>query len=83
MTQINDEVLRVTGGPTVQDGQAIHFSKTATESIQDAELRWLNEQIISAVEVFTIADAWFTFAEEQLIGGRSVNDIQLGYWESK
>jgi len=83
MTQINDEVLRVTGGPTVQDGQAVHFSKTATESIQDAELRWLNEQILSPDEVFTIADAWFVFAEEQLIGGGHINDIQLGYWRSK
>jgi hypothetical protein len=41
MTTLNDEILRATGGPTINDGLSTYFARTPAESLQDAESRWL------------------------------------------
>jgi len=38
-----DAILTATGGPTIQEGLAGWFGKQSNETVQDAELRWLNE----------------------------------------
>ncbi len=43
-TATADAILIATGGPTRQGGLADWFSKVATETLQDAERRWLVEQ---------------------------------------
>jgi len=75
MTQLNDEILRVTGGATVNDGLASWYSKTDTESINDAEFRWLGEQLATGN---TINDRWV-----DLTGGPQINDGKLAYWSAQ
>ncbi len=83
MSTIQDEILRVTGGPTMQDGLATFYAKTADESLQDAELRFLKATVISAVGN-AIADLWIQISAEQaLTPSGHVNDIKLAFWESK
>ncbi len=71
---LQDEILRATGGPTVNDGLASWFSKTKDESLQDAEYRWLGEQ---GAKLNTIQDRWHEF----LGGSGHLNDLLLAYWE--
>lgn len=75
MANINDEILRVTGGPTVQEGLASHFSRTTSESLQDAERRWLNA-VPQSSTFASIADMWNEF----LPGTGSLSDRKLTYW---
>jgi len=72
MSQINDEILRATGGTTVNDGLAIWYSKTVDESLQDAEFRWLGEQLAAGD---TINDRWVSFT-----GIPQINDGKYDYW---
>jgi len=44
VSQLNDAILAATGGPTVNDGLSSHYGRTPTESLQDAERRWLIAQ---------------------------------------
>lgn len=74
MSQLNDEIVRVTGGPTVNDGLASWFGKTAGESLQDAEFRWLGEQLASGN---TISDRWVDF-----MGVFGINDARYDYWSN-
>jgi len=78
---IQDEIFRVEG-LQVNEGMAQHFGRTSTESLQDAELRWLNEQLLGD-EVFTAADGWLAFASEQFPTAVNINDVKLAYWSSK
>lgn len=73
---IQDEIFRVTG-LGVSDGQAAHFSKTTTESLQDAESRFLFAQVGVTV-LGTIEDMWIELAG--VAGANSVNDAKLAYW---
>jgi predicted ATPase len=82
MTTLNDEILRATGGPTVNDGLATFFSKTATESLQDAEARWLLSDV-SVTKRQANQDMWYVFLRNQGFGPGSVNDMKLKYWASK
>ena len=41
---IQDAVVLATGGPSTMDALATHYGKTATETVQDAERRWLIAQ---------------------------------------
>jgi len=72
---IQDEIFRVTG-LQVNDGLAVHFGKTATESLQDAERRWLLAQ--PGVTGGTINDMWIQFA-----GPGQINDAKLKYWNAQ
>jgi hypothetical protein len=71
---IQDEIFRVTG-LQVNDGLAVHFSKTVDESLQDAERRWL-----TATGDETNQDAWI-----RVHGGGvgDINDVKLAYWEGQ
>ena len=75
MASIDDEILRATGGPTIQAGLASHFSRTTSESLQDAERRWLNAPPQSSAFAST-ADMWNEF----LPGSGSLSDRKLTYW---
>ncbi len=75
MASIDDEILRATGGPTIQAGLALHFSRTTSESLQDAERRWLGEAPQNSVDA-SIADMWNEF----LPGTGSLSDRKLTYW---
>lgn len=78
MSQINDEILRATGGPTVNDGLAIWFGKSGTESLNDAESRWLFSQVQVTV-LAPINDMWLEFRG----GVGQINDLKLKYWEGQ
>ena len=73
MSQINDEIILATGGPTINDGLATWFSKTTTESLQDAEARWLVEQ---GAQESNVNDMWYSL----LNCAQSLNDCLLDYW---
>ncbi len=78
---IQDEIFRVEG-LQVNEGMAAHFGRTSTESLQDAERRFLKVAVV--VEVGEdLADLWFQLGVEQFPAALTVNDIKLAYWESK
>lgn len=79
MGTLNDEILRATGGPTVQDGLRAYFSATAQETVQDAELRFLQAQV-GVTTATTIADAWAQFLSAT---PGTLNDKQLAYWTAQ
>jgi len=83
MSTLNDEILRATGGPTINDGLSTFFSRTATESLQDAEQRFLLATVIAA-EGNAIADLWHQVNLEQALSpSNQLNDIKLAFWTSK
>ncbi len=80
--QINDEILRATGGPTINDGLASWYGMTASETLNDAEMRWLLSQ--AGTTTGTINDLWFEFlsnAPNSFTG--ALNDMKLLYWSSQ
>ena len=79
MSQLNDEILRATGGPTVNEGLALWFSKLATEALGDAERRWLLTQ--AGAVAGTINDLWYAVLRAAGHTG-SLNDMKLAYWAS-
>ena len=78
---IQDEIFRVEG-LQVNEGQAAHFGKTATESLQDAERRFLLAAVVAEVGT-QIQDLWLQLGAEQFPAALSVPDIKLAYWSSK
>jgi hypothetical protein len=78
MTTLNDEILRATGGATVNEGLASWYSKTASESLNDAEARWLFSQV--AVTTYaSVQDMW-----KQFLGGSgALPDLLFSYWSSQ
>lgn len=75
--QLNDAILEATGGPTVNEGLSSHFSRTASETLGDAEQRWLKEQV--GVTSESIGDCWYEFTTGLGYSG-SLNDRQFAYW---
>ncbi len=73
--QIMDAILRATGGPTINDGLSAYFSRTANESVRDAEFRWLGEQ---GGTKSTRGDRWV-----EVFGPGDINDVRLAYWRSQ
>ena len=82
MTTINDEILRVTGGATVNDGLASYFMKTSTQSLQDAELNWLDTIHVSNTGG-TIQDRWYNYLTQAKGYSGSLNDMLLQYWRNE
>ena len=72
---INDAILQATGGATINEGLASWFSKTADESLQDAEARWLFSHP-RVTELTTLNDMWYQF----LSGTGHIDDLKLQYW---
>jgi hypothetical protein len=73
-----DEILRATGGPTVNDGLSFWYGRTPQESLNDAELRWL--KALPGVTANTINDAWRQYLKGLGFLG-DLNDMWLAYWE--
>ncbi len=69
MAALHDEIRRATGGPHIQDGLSTWFSRTATESLQDAERRWLKAILgITAVDFTTYVDQAAAVADGWVLG---------------
>ncbi len=80
---IQDEIFRVEG-LQVNEGMAAHFGRTATESLQDAEIRWLLAKAEnSGTTDEVIADLWFTFLSVAGFGPGTLNDMKLAYWKAQ
>ncbi len=77
--QINDAILGATGGPTVNDGLALWFSKTTNECLADAERRWL--LAFPATSSGTNQDLWDEYLTSLGHTG-SLNDKMLAYWQA-
>ena len=75
MTTINDEILRATGGPTINDGLASWFARADDEALNDAEHRWLIEQGATPGQ---INDMWV-----EVFGPGQINDVKLAYWSGQ
>ena len=75
MSQLNDEILRATGAATINDGLSTWFSRTASESLNDAESRWLLSQV-AVTALSDINSMWVQFQG----GSGHVSDLKLAYW---
>ena len=75
MSQLNDEILRATGGPTLNDGLSTWFCRTDSVSLQDEESRWLLSQV-AVTALSDINSMWVQFQG----GSGHVNDLKLAYW---
>ena len=79
MATLNDEILRATGGPSVNDGLRSWFSALASETLQDAERRWLGEEGAPPAGK-TISDQWIVLLNAT---PGTLNDKQLAYWSAQ
>ena len=77
MSHVNDDIILATGGPTVNEGLSTWFSRTATETLGDAERRWLLAQVGAAGG--TISDLWYAVLRAAGHTG-SLNDMKKSYW---
>jgi phospholipase C len=69
---LNDEILRVTGGPTVNDGLMSYFGGSG--SLNDRERQWLQAQ---GATLGPVNDMWMEFLSAT---PGTVNDRKLAYW---
>jgi hypothetical protein len=72
----NDLILSVTGGPTINDGLAIWYSKTASETLNDAEYRYL---IGLGATAASLNDMWYQVLRVKGFTG-SLNDMLYAFW---
>lgn len=84
MGTLNDEILRATGGPTIQDGlQAFYLLNGATQgAIEDMERQYLLGAVAVPALPATNQDLWRQLFADALIGG-TYNDQQLKFWSNK
>lgn len=75
---LNDLILAVTAGDTVNEGLSSWYSRTADESLTDAERRWL---IGKGATPGSINDMWFQFLRTSGYTG-ALNDMKYDYWLS-
>ena len=75
MTTLNDEILRVTGGPTVNDGLMSYFGGSG--SLNDRERQWLLGQ---GATLGPVNDMWMEFLAAT---PGALNDKLLAYWSSQ
>ena len=82
MSTLNDEIIRATGGPTLNEGLASWFSATSTESIKDAEYRWLLAQATTSSG--SISDLWDQFLRALPYSYTgTLNDMKYLYWSAQ
>ncbi len=81
MGTLNDEIKRATGGPTVNDGLRSWFSATASETVQDAERRWLLV-FLSTGPDGTNNDLWSQYLTDLTLLG-TLSDQKLQYWTAQ
>jgi hypothetical protein len=79
MTTLNDEILRATGGPTVNDGLLAYYQTNGATSddLQDAEREFLIAA--GALGAGSNQDLWL----DLLPGATSLQDRQLVYWTAQ
>ena len=77
-SQLNDAILIATGGPTINDGLANFFGKTASESLNDAERRWL---IDNGVTPGPLNQMWYELTGNFGYQG-ALNERLLQFWQS-
>lgn len=78
---IQDEIFRVTS-KQVNDGLSEHFGRTTTESVQDAERRFLQAAVTTEVGDH-LADLWYQYNVEQAFTtSNDIAEIKLAYWQS-
>lgn len=85
MSTLHDEIKRATGGLTVNEGLSDWFSRTATESLKDAEARWLFAQV-TVLTYGHINDMWREFllpVYGLLAGSEDLNDMKFAYWSAQ
>ncbi len=80
MSALNDEIKRATGGATVNEGLSSWFSRTASESLDDAERRWL--LAFPATSSGTNGDLWYEYLRSLTYTG-SLNDMMITYWKAQ
>ena len=69
MAALHDEIKRATGGATVNEGLSSWFTRTASETLQDAERRWLKAILgITAVDFTTYIDQAAAVADGWVLG---------------
>ena len=78
MSTINDEILRVTGGPTINDGLSAFFGRTDSEALPDAEYRYLQELGATATQR---NDMWFEVLRAAGYTG-ALNDMLFQFWSA-
>ena len=76
MTTLNDEILRVTGGPTVNDGLMSFFGGSG--SLNDRERQWLLDQ---GATLGPVNDMWMQVLAEPAYSG-TLNDRLFSFWLS-
>lgn len=79
MGTLNDEILRVTGGPTVPDGlKAFYLSRGAVgTNVNDQEVAYLRTR--AGVTYGPRGDMWMQYLSGKGYVG-TVNDMQLQWW---
>lgn len=70
-----DAIVLVTGEATPDAGMALHFGKTASESLNDAMARWLIDQGASPAQ---LEDMWI-----EVHGPGNINSVMLAYWNTQ
>lgn len=76
---LNDEILRATGGPTVNDGLRSYFTANGGVggTLDVLERTWLLLQFPTAPVDSPIGDLWMRFP---LPAGGAINDKKLRFW---
>lgn len=80
-TSINDEILRATGGPTINEGLLTWYQTNGalSDDLQDAELEFLVNQGQAPRD---LQDMWFLF-----LGGLghtgALDDRRYQYWSAQ
>ena len=85
MGTLNDEILRATGGPTVNDGlRAWFLARGATSgTLEDLERQFLNVVYPPGNDTDTISDLWNGFLTQSGYTLGTVQDRQLQYWSAQ
>jgi hypothetical protein len=78
---LNDEILRATGGPTVNEGLYSWFNGAPPETLNDAMLRSLRE--VSSLPDGSLEDCWMEYLRILGFTTGSLNDRLLQYWRSQ
>ena len=77
-TNVNDAIRIATGGNTINDGLCTYFGKQPTETLQDAERRWLSEAPRN-IPIGCWNDMWFQYLTGLGYTG-ALPDMFLQYW---
>ncbi len=80
MTTVNDEIKRATSGKNINEGLSSWYTRTATETLNDAERRWLLADVNTTSG--TNNDLWYQFLRGGSYTG-ALNDMKLAYWKAQ